>query len=141
MESNSKKSFVASEVIRRQGFCGDTIKAIKAAGVTEVVVNAEGRLVVRWGDRLVMWDAPATVPGRIAAQKAIVAAGMTLTGRGVLTEALKGGKPVAEKSTPKPAMDEPKELKEAVVAEAVAVEPEKKEKVKRTPRVRAPKAK
>lgn len=92
----SKKSFNVNEVIRRTGFCADNITAIKAAGVKDVQINALGRIVVTWGDKLVMWDAPATPAGKVAAQRALWAAGFQLAGVGVLKAAMPAQKPSAE---------------------------------------------
>lgn len=158
--NNNKKSFVASEVIRRTGFCGDNVTAIKAAGVTEVTINAMGRIVVAWETKLVMWDAPATPAGKLAAQRAILAAGLKLTGAGVLKAALpkqpaaapKLADPVvteAELEAARDAKDAEKtsellDLLGQLAEEAKpAPEPapkEEKKKVKRTPKPRASKA-
>jgi hypothetical protein len=153
MENNNKKSFVASEVIRRTGFCGDNIAAIKAAGATEVTINAMGRIVVAWGPKLVMWDAPATPAGKVAAQRAILAAGLKITGAGVLKAALPKQPAAAPKAAPvedEAAWEAARDAKDAEktselldlldqLAEEAKPAP-KKEKVKREPKPRAKKA-
>lgn len=156
METNNKKSFNVSEVVRRQGFCADNIAAIKAAGVNEITVNAIGRIVVKWGSKLVMWDAPVTPAGKVAAQKAILAAGLTLTGAGVLKVAL----PKQPAAAPKPAVtvvaeaeleaardakaaektSELLDLLDQLAEEAKPAPKEEKKKVKREPKPRANKA-
>lgn len=164
MENNnsSKKSFSVSEIVRRTGFCPDNIAAIKAAGVNEIVVNAMGRIVVTWEDKLVMWDAPATLGGQLAAQRAILAAGLKLTGAGVLPAALlkqpaAASKPAQAKPAPKAAAPVVTEAEREAARDAKAEEKtsefldlldqladeakeEKKKKVKREPKPRAPKA-
>jgi hypothetical protein len=152
MESSNKKSFVASEIVRRQGFCGDNISAIKAAGVTEVTVNAMGRIVVAWGPKLVMWDAPATPAGKVAAQKAILAAGLKLTGAGVLPAALPKQPAAAPTVVAEAELEAARDARAAektselldlldqLAEEAKLAPKEEKKKVKRTPKPRANKA-
>lgn len=82
--NNSKKSFSVNEVERRTGFSPLTIKELAGEGVTEIMINSLGRIVVNKGDKLIMWDAPATPAGKLAAQRAILSWGLRLTGRGVL---------------------------------------------------------
>lgn len=112
METNNnvKKSFSAAEVERRTGFSPLTIKELVAEGVTEIVINAMGRIVVNKGVKLVMWEAPATPAGKLAAQRAILAAGLKLSGMGVLPAAFpklslvvpKPETPPAEEPAPAP---------------------------------------
>jgi hypothetical protein len=154
--NNAKKSFNAAEVIRRQGFCAGNITAIKEAGVTEVTVNAMGRIVVAWEAKLVMWDAPATPAGKLAAQRAILDAGLKLTGAGVLPAALPK-KPAAAPKLDAPVVAEAEleaardakaaektsellDLLDQLAEEAKMAPKEEKKKVKRTPKPRANKA-
>lgn len=161
MENNNKKSFVAAEVEIKTGFSPLTIKELVAEGVKEVTINAMGRIVVNKGVKLVMWEAPATPAGKLAAQRAILAAGLRMSGRGVLPAALPKQPAAAPKAAPaKPAApviteaewEAARDAKDAQktqeyldmlgdFAEEAKEAAKQEKKVKREPKTRAPKAK